>query len=90
MRWLRGVPRWYTKPFFFWESNIRIFIGFIIKLLYMALKLFKRPLVFDMNKFSKLIRAKVMGAKSEAGPTHKNFKMVSSNKNRVNLTEYKH
>ena len=86
MRWLRGVPRWYTKPFFFWESNM----GFIIKLLYMALKLFKRPLVFDMNKVSKFIRAKVMGARSGAGSTRKKFKMVQSNKNRVKLTEYEH
>ena len=31
-----------------------------------------------------------MGARSGAGPTHKNFKKVSSNKNRVKLTEYEH
>ena len=55
-------------------------MGFIIKLLYMALKPFKQPLAFQLNKVSKLIRAKVMGARSGAGPTHQNFKMVPANK----------
>ena len=80
-----GTPGVY-QAILFWESNM----GFIIKLLYMAIKLFKRPLVFDMNKVSKLIRAKVIGARSGAGPTRKKFKMVPSNKNRVKLTGYEH
>ena len=56
----------------------------------MALKPFKRPLIFYMNEVANLIRAKVMGAIIGAGPTHQNFQMVPANKNRVQLTGYEH
>ena len=80
-----GTPGVY-QAILFLESNM----GFIINRLYMALKPFKRPLIFHMNEVANLIRAKVMGAISGDGPTHQNFKMVPANKYRVQLTGYEH
>ena len=75
-----------TKPFFFWESNM----GFIIKLLYMALKPFKRPLICRKNKVANINRANVVGARIGAGPSPKISKWFQFNRNGVKLKIFVH